>query len=451
MNVTHEITKLEHSAVKLTITIPQGDVAAAYEGFVKKFAKTAQIPGFRKGHVPVQVLERKYGRDLTNEALAELVDGAFKEVEEKIDEKPYYFSTPQLEGAFEPDITRDLRVSFTYDVFPDTPVPDLSKISITEPQVTVTEEDVQEELRVIQKRNALVVDKNPGEAAAKGDIVTITWHEVDGEGRETGGQEGFVLTAGAGANRFGFDGEVVGMKAGDAKEVSKTFGDDSGPELAGTTKKFTLKVEKVQVEDVPPIDDELAQDVSEQFKTLEDLKADVVKRLEASKTARIEELKRKALVDALAEQNSFDIPESMIQADMDVKKRNFLAQSGIKEAETAQFPGGDGKINEILAQQRPEIEKQLRGQLLTQKLLEEKKIEAGADEIEGEFQRYAADTGVNLEELRGYYKPGTRAYEYFVDSIKEKKLFTELFSQIKIEKGKPITLKELYDHDRIHE
>ena len=203
MKITKEFTKLEKSAVKLTVTIAKKDVEDAYNGVIAKYVKNAQIPGFRKGHVPANVLERKYGESLKADAMSELIDKSFGEIfEEEKEMRPLPYAQPAMESAPEFDLTKDFTYSVTFDVFPKVEVKNFSGITIKEPQVEISESDIKEELKSIQERNAMVVDKKDSEAAKKDDIATVDFFEIGDDGKEITGskREDFTFTIGSGEN-----------------------------------------------------------------------------------------------------------------------------------------------------------------------------------------------------------------------------------------------------------
>ena len=284
MKVTNEITKLENSAVKLTVTIGKKDVATEYNASVAKYAKNLQIPGFRKGKVPVSVLERKYGDALKADAAAELIEKALGEVFETIDEKPLPYTQPSMEEVPVLDVTKDLTFSVTYDIFPTVKIESLDGITIKEPVVEVGEAELKQELEQIRERNAMVVDKKDDEAAAKDDIATVNYCELADDGTEIEGsqRQDFVFTIGSGQNIFKFDDDIIGMKKNETKEITKTYDKDfEDKDLAGTTKKIKVSLTALKVRNLPDLDDELAQDVNEKYNTLEDMKADILKNMEA--------------------------------------------------------------------------------------------------------------------------------------------------------------------------
>ena len=184
MKVTKELSRIENSAVKLTVTIAKEDVASGYNAAVSKYAKNIQLPGFRKGHVPVKVLEQKYGESLKQEIMGDLIDESLNQIfseDNTGDIRPLPYTQPRLEGDKLPalDLNADLTYTVVYDVFPKVEVKNFDGITVKEPQVTVGDKELQEELKAIQERNAVVIDKKDGEKVAKDDIVTIDYSELD--------------------------------------------------------------------------------------------------------------------------------------------------------------------------------------------------------------------------------------------------------------------------------
>ncbi len=324
VTVNKEITRLENSAVKLTVTIAQNDVAANYNELLAKYAKTIQIPGFRKGKVPVSVMERKYGEALKADAAGDIIEKALSEIFEEIDEKPLPYSSPVLDGAPELDTDKDLTFSVTYDVLPKVEINSFDGIEIKVPDITITDADLNEELEAVRQRNALVIDKKDSDAAAKDDIVTVNYVELDengGEIEDTRRQD-FVFTVGTGQNIFKFDDDIIGMKKNETKDIVKTYaGDFEDKDLAGKTKNIRVTVTALKIRDVPALDDELAQDVNEKYKTLDDLKADIRKNMETAVENKMKEFKSNTLIEQLVEKNPFDLPKSMVDAERESRRR----------------------------------------------------------------------------------------------------------------------------------
>ena len=448
MKVTKEITKLEKSAVKLTVTIAKKDVAEGYNETLNKYAKNIQIPGFRKGHVPVSVLERKYGEALKADAAGEIIEKALGQVFDEIEEKPLPYAQPTMDEPPVLDTTKDLTFAVTYDIFPVVKVENFDGITIKEPVVTIGEEELNEELNQIRERNAMVLDKKDEEAAASGDIATIDYSELDENGNviEGSAREDFAFTIGSGQNIFKIDDDIIGMKKGETKEITKTYKKDfEDKDLAGTTKKLKVTIKALKIRNLPDLDDELAQDVNEKYKTLEDMKADITKNMEAAKNKRIDEIKSNSLLEQLVEKNAFDLPKSMVAAELDSRWRMMAQQFRTTPEQLDKMVSASGQTKEaMLTEWTGDAEKMLKSRIIVEALLKERNITVTPEEIDAEYEKIAKDAGISLEEVKKHYAD-PRAKEYLIDDTKEQKLYKELFNQVKVTKGDKIKFADLFN------
>jgi trigger factor len=360
------------------VTVKKGDVAAKYATVCKDLIKTAQVPGFRKGHVPLSGLERKYGDSLkasTGDALVE------------------------------------------------------------EARVKIDQSDIDAELKLIQDRNALVVDKSDDATAEMGDVATVDYIELDaGTGDKTDTErKDFVLTIGDKANFYQLDDHIIGMKKGDTRVV------EAGPEKDKKQVRVTLTALKRR--DLPAIDDDLAQDVSEKYKTLADLTADIKKQLTAQADHAVREQKVRGILEQLSAKNPIDLPASMVDNQVEASWERMIYQ--FMDPNTGQVPAAFVNMKEQL---KPELsekaEKEIRESLIIHSLIEERKIEATEDDLKAERERL-----VNEEELTEDYVKKIFDDKQEVERLKhfiiEKKLIDQLFTEVKVTKGKAITLKDL--------
>lgn len=450
MNLSKKIEELEKSAVKLTVTVAKEDVAENYNQIITKYAKNAQIPGFRKGHVPVAVLERKYGNALKADVTADIIDKALNELFSDENEKeirPLPYAQPQMDSMPEFDTTKDLTFTVTYDVFPKVKDIDLKGVSIKETQSEVGDKELEEELKAIQERNATVIDKKDDETAEKDNIVTINYAELGEDGKviESSKREGFVFTIGTGENIYKIDDDIIGMKKGETKEITKTYAaDDGDKELAGKTKKISVTVTALKVRNLPALDDELAQDVNSNYKTLDDMKADIRKNLELAMNRRINELKSNALLEALVEKNKFDIPASMLKAEVENRWRMMAQQFQTTTEQLEKLFASSGQTKEeMLKNWEPDSEKMLKARVIVDALLRERNISVTPEEIEEEYSRIAAESNVTVEEVKKHYSD-PRAKEYLIDDAKEQKLYKQLYSEVKVSKGDKVSFADLF-------
>ena len=452
MNVTKQVSKLENSAVKLTATIAKDDVVNGYNENLKKYAKNISLPGFRKGHVPVKVLEQKYGDSLKQEVLIDLVDQSLNQIfaeEESKDIRPLPYSQPRLENDKVPEFSTEKDLTFTviYDVFPTVEVKEFSKIEVKEPQVSVTDKDVEEELKAIQERNAMVIDKKDGDPVEKDNIVTIDYSELNDDGSMVEGskREGFVFTVGTGENIYKIDDEIIGMKKDETKEITKTYAkDDKDEELAGKTKKISVTVKAIKVRNLPALDDDLAQDVNEKYKTIDDLRKDITRGLEAAKTRKVNELKSQSLIEQLVEKNPVVVPQSMINAEMENRFRMMAQQFQTTPQQLEKMIEASGqKKEDMLKQWTGDAEKMLKSRLIVEQLLQDKNITVTPEEVEAEYAKMAEDAGTTVDAIKEQYK-NPRYKEYIIDDLKERKLFEDLYKQGKVSKGDKMEFADLF-------
>lgn len=428
MKLTTEFTNLEKSAVKLTVTIAKKDVQESYNSIVAKYVKSAQIPGFRKGHVPANVLERKYGDAIKADALSEIIDKSLNEIFEKETEnRPLPYQQPVMDQVPEFDVSKDLTYTVTFDVFPKVEVKDFAGIEVKEPQVTVGDKELEDELKAIQERNAVVMDKKADETAEKDNIVTIDYKEENGENRN-----GYVFTVGSADDIYKISDDVIGMKKDETKEVSK---DD---------KKITLTVKAIKTRQLPALDDDLAQDVSEKFKTLDDLKADIKRNLEVAKTRKIAEIKSQSLLEQLVEKNAFDIPASMLAAELDGRWRMMAQQFQTSPEQLEKMIAASGQTKETMLEQwTGDSEKMLKSRIIVDSLLRSKNISVTPEEIEAQYAKIAEDGGMTVEEVKNHYSD-PRSKEWLIEDTKEQKLYEELYKEVKVSKGDKVSFADLF-------
>jgi trigger factor len=245
--VSKEITRLEQSSVKLTVTVSKEDVSSQYNDLLTDYSRNLQMPGFRKGKVPKEVLERKFGSSLKGEALGRIIEksitGIFEDESFPQADRPLPYSSPELEGTPALDFGEDLQFSVTYDVMPAIQVGTWKGLSVEIPDAGVTDEDIDRELELIRNRNAIVQDKDDEAPAEDGDVVTVDYLELSetGEPREATRREEFVFTLGSGYNMYRFDEEIKGMRKDETREFEKVYPEDFiDKELAGRT--VTLRV-----------------------------------------------------------------------------------------------------------------------------------------------------------------------------------------------------------------
>jgi trigger factor len=441
--VTKEITRLEKSNARLSLTVPKDEVRSRYQKLLQDYAKNVQIPGFRKGKVPLEVLERKFGEALKGEALGHIVEAAVTEVfqDENLprDDRPLPYSTPQLRDDPKLDLEQDLSFSVEYDVLPAVNVGQWKGLEVEVPDVEITGEDIDRELEEIRERNAIVLDRDEGAAARTGDVVTVNYCVIGENGETLPGskREDFVCTLGSGNNIYKFDDDITGMRKGETREFDKAFPDDfADSDLAGQTKKLRVTLTALKEKKLPGLDDDLAQDVDEKYQTLEDLKSSIREWLVKDLEKRLRDIKINKLLEKIMENTPVVLPESMVRVELEGRVRNLARRFNTSAEQVMRMLSQPAEgLDEIEKAWRPGAEKALHSRLIVETIMEEQKLEADGAEVEKELETIAAETGTALEELKKYYQEKNMS-EQLKEDIKERKLFDMLLAENTIKQGK---------------
>jgi trigger factor len=419
--VTHEIIHLDNSAVRLTFTYGNEDLRAKYNKIVNDFAKNLQIKGFRKGKVPITVLERKLGKalqeDAVNAIIAETVNETIKSADFPNDAVPLQYSEPQVEGEPKLDLSCDFVFSVKYDVMPQVTLEQWEGLEVEVESIEITDPDVERELDLIRERNAIVMDKEDDAVAEKGDIVTVNYAELSESGEEipASKREDFTFTLGSGHNIFKFDDEITGMKKDETRDIEKTYPEDfSDADLAGQAKRIRVTVTAVKRRELPD-DDELAQDVDERFKTIDDLKRGIRENLEEMLEAQLKKIKVSRIIEKLIEQNPPPVPESMITMEILALLQQTVGPDKMKNVDTARFTQQAMENEEL----RQGTIRKLQAMLIRQKLIELLNIEVSDEELEKNYERIAESSGNPFGVVEERYEENAEAKAILVNDIRE--------------------------------
>ncbi len=393
-------------------------------------------------------MEKKYGESLKADTIGEIIDTAVSEIFEKeTDNRPLPYAQPVLEEMPALDVTKDLKFTLTYDVFPKVSVKDFAGVTVKEPQVTVGDAEIDEEIKAMQERNAMVIEKKDN-TVEKDNIVTIDYVEVGEDGKEIADtkRQDYVFTVGSGENLYKIDDEILGMKKDETKEITKKFKKDyEDTDLAGKTVKLNVTIKAVKVRDLPAIDDDFAQDCNEKYKTLADMKADIKRNMEVAKDRRIRELKNNSLLEQLVKKNPFDIPASMLAAELDGRWNMMAQQFQTTPEQLEKMIVASGQTKEtMLKEWTGDSEKMLKSRIIVDALIRERNISVTPEEIEAQYAKIAEEGGMTVEEVKDHYKDA-RAKEYLIDDTKENKLYDEIYKEVKVTKGDKLTFKELFE------
>ncbi|MGI6117176.1 MAG: trigger factor [Bilifractor sp.] len=397
-----QVETLEHNMAKLTVEVPAEDFVSAIKNVYNRQKKNISIPGFRKGKVPQIMVERMYGpsvfyEDAANDLLPKAYDDALKEEEVKnlkISSRPNV-DIKQMEKGKPFIFTAEVAVR------PDVKLGDYKGLEVTKQDVAVTDEDVENQLKNEQEQNArlITVEDRPVE---KGDQVTLDYRgTIDGKEFSGGTAEGQELEIGSGTFIPGFEDQLIGMNIGDEKDVEVTFPEDYYAEdLKGKDAVFHCTIHNIQKKELPELNDEFAEDVSE-FDTLEEYKADVRKNLEKSRQDQAMQARRDEAASQASQNAEIDIPDLMIQSEAERLLDNIannLRTQGMDFQTYLQYTGQT--YEQALNGMKPQAEQQLRSRLTLEKIAEVENIEVSDEEVDEEIERMAKQYGIETDKMK---------------------------------------------------
>lgn len=388
-------TKREKNTVTFDVELDAAEfekhVNAAY---LKNRSKIA-IPGFRKGKAPRMVIEGMYGADVFyDEAIDNSANEAFAfgVSEEKLET----VGRPALADSVVTD-TKGVVLSFQTDVWPEVTLGQYKGLEAEKEECSVSEEEISEELERMRKQNGRLVTVE--RAAENGDTVNIDYcGTLEGVPFEGGTAEGHNLVLGSGSFVPGFEEQLVGVSAGEEKDLDITFPENYHADLAGKAVVFHVKVNEVKFEELPALDDEFAKD--NDFDTLAELKEDVSKRILSGKEKQAENAFTDAAVDKAVENMTADIPESMIEERIDSMMNEYaryMAQQGIRFEDYMQMMGGDMKA--FRESMRETAAKQTRTEVLLEAVADAENIEITEDDLKAEYAKMAETYSMKVEDV----------------------------------------------------
>jgi trigger factor len=362
--------------------------------------KNIALPGFRKGKVPRVLFEKRFGVEaLYQDALDILLPEAYAKAVEEAGIEPV--SMPEIDIE-QMEKGKSLIFKAKVTVKPEVKLGQYKGLEVEKMDATVTDEDVENELKRLQENYAELVVKEDG-TVENGDTAVIDFEGfVDGEPFEGGKAENYSLEIGSGTFIPGFEEQLVGMKAGEEKEIQVTFPEEYHAEqLAGKPATFKVKVHEVKAKQLPALDDEFAKDVDEEVETLDELKAKIRARLEEAKKNEAETALRNAVVEKAAANAEIDIPAVMVQNETDRMLREFdqrLQMQGLNLQLYYQFSGQDEAA--LREQMKEDAEKRVRAALTLEAIAKAENIEVTDEEVEEELQKMAEAYNLSVDKLK---------------------------------------------------
>lgn len=398
--MTTKWEKLEGNRGVLTVEVSAEKVSEGLDAAFQKVVKQVSVPGFRKGKMPRGMFEKRFGvESLYQDALDILLPEAYGSA---IDETG-------IEPVDRPDIDvkqmekgKELIFKATVTVKPEVTLGEYKGLEVEALETNVTDEDVANELKTLQERQAELVVKEES-PAENGDTVVLDFEGfVDGEAFEGGQAENHSLELGTGSFIPGFEEQLVGVKAGESKDVEVTFPEEyHAAELAGKPATFKVTVHEIKGKELPELDDEFAKDVDDEVETLDALKEKIKTRLEDSKKHEAEHHLRDTVVEKAAENAEVEIPEVMIENELNRMLQEFeqrLQMQGMNMELYFQFSGQDEKA--LREQMKEEAVNRVRVNLTLEAIAKAENLDVTEEEVNAELENMAGMYNMTVDSIK---------------------------------------------------
>ncbi|BAB06772.1 trigger factor [Halalkalibacterium halodurans] len=401
--MTAKWEKLEGNEGVLTVDVESAKVDEALDKAFKKVVKKVNVPGFRKGKVPRKIFERQFGVEaLYQDALDILLPEAYAAAIDETGIEPV--DRPEIDIE-QMEQGNNLIFKATVTVKPEVQLGDYKGLEFEEKDTTVSDEDVEQELKSLQERQAeLVVVEE--EAIQEGDTAVLDFEGfVDGEAFEGGKAENYSLEIGSGQFIPGFEDQLVGLKAGEEKDVEVTFPEEyHAEELAGKPATFKVKIHDVKRKELPELDDEFAKDVDEEVESLDELKKKLREKLEKDRAHEADHEKRDTLIQKASENATIDIPEAMINTELDRMTQEFEQRLQMQGMNLEMYFQFSGQTQEQLREQMKEdAEKRVRVNLTLEAIANQENLEASDEDVEKELEKMAEMYQRSVDEIKSIF------------------------------------------------
>ena len=383
-----QVEKLEKNMAKLTVEVPAENVEKAIQGAYNKMKKSINIPGFRKGKAPRQLIEKMYGKEVFyNDAIDAMLPSAYSDAVEECGEE--IVSHPQID-VVQIESGKPFVFTATVAVKPAVELGEYKGIQVEKAPIEVKDEEIEAQITKEREANSRTVTVDD-RAVAQGDIVTLDFEGfVDGVAFEGGKGENYDLTIGSNTFIPGFEDQLVGAEIGKELDVNVTFPEEYGAkELAGKAAVFKCKVNGIKVKELPAVDDEFAQEVSE-FDTLDEYKADIKAKLLKEKENEAARAKEDAVIDKIIEGAKMEIPDAMVEYQTRQMLDEFaqrIQSQGISLDQYFQFTGLTEE--KYMEEMKPRALQNIQSRLVLEAVAQAENLVAEEADIEEEIKKMA--------------------------------------------------------------
>ena len=396
-----QVERLEHNMAKLTIEVDAKEFDAAMRRAYNKQKSSFNIPGFRKGKVPMNMIEKTYGagvfyEDAANDVMQTAYPAAVEECELDIVSRPDVDIVQIGKG-------QNFIFAATVAVKPEVTLGEYKGLAVDKEDTEVTEEEIQEELKKAQEKNSREVEITD-RPVKEGDIIRLNYAgTIDGVPFDGGTAENQNLTIGSHSFIDTFEDQLVGLNIGDSKDVEVTFPEEyHAKELAGKPATFHVEILGIKEKQLDELNDDFAADYTD-FDTLEEYKEDIRLSLKAGKEEAAKNKMQNALIEQAVENAQMDIPEAMIEGEIDQMVEEFkqrITYQGLSFEQYLQFSGGN--LDSLKDSMRPQAESRVKGSLVLEAIVAAEGITTSDEDLQGEFDRMASMYQMEADQIAAF-------------------------------------------------
>ncbi|QMU99372.1 trigger factor [Borrelia sp. A-FGy1] len=446
MILSNRVKLLPDSKVEAVIKISKEFVKDKYNEFLKDYSSRLKIQGFRVGKVPFSIIEKKYSSNLKALTVQKIIHRSLEDFFKDAVYKPLSYATPQILGdKLDIDFDKDFEFTVLYEAYPEFENPDISNILIEMPEVIISDSDIEDELKLLQSKNSVIVDDKDS-SVKKGSIVRVDFVEVDDSLMEilSTRRQDFVFTVCDSNNYYDFDEDIIGMKKDEERIVKKIYGEDYRfGELASSVKRLKITIKDIKRREVPELDDYFAKDINNSLNTLDELKDHIRTNMLKLVKEKEEDFKLSKLLFNISEKLNIEIPPSMFEVELNNALIKFSERDKISIDQLR------SSLNEMKDKDnvfKNNVIKNLKSKLILQKMVDNDIEEVTDIDLEQELIRQACDAKIGLEEIHKFYEEKD-LLKILKDEIKRKKVKDKILKNVKEIRLNKISFKDFIKNE----
>lgn len=440
MDLKFQTEKKENSEVTLTVTIDKKEIAEEYQKVLSDTQKNIVMNGFRKGKVPVSIVEMKYKKALLGEVGHKLVDKSYQEVFDKLENKPLGSSTPTLDDIDELTLDKDFTYKITYETYPDVEIGEYKNVEIEKDEITTNDNDVEEEIgkyltefSSIESKETAIEDK---------DIALIEYKVFDGT-EEIDSKSNEYVHVGKEYDKYKLGNELIGLKKDDAKDIKKKFTEKDGEALSGKTLKFSVKIKEVKFEKKPELTDDIAKQLDKNIESAEAFKKKIKDNIEQYAKDTTKQKSVDKIIEKILPTFKGDVPKSMIEAQLESYYKEVLQRVGGDEKKALNMLSLEGFNKDSYKEsKREKAIETIKKSLILNEIIKKEDLKASEDDIKQHIAKFAKFYNIDSNDLFENYKKNNQL-SMFENEVQIEKAIDLIYNAAKIKKINKLSFKDI--------